>query len=261
MIARATVGLALAGAIALTARRAGVLSRSGAGAAIVVGTASVAAGWTWGALLIAFFISSSTLSRMRAAVKARRTAGVVAKGGERDAAQVLANGGPFALAAVLSLLTPWSGWAVAAAGALAAATADTWGTELGTLANAPPRLITTWRPVPPGTSGGVTPAGLAATAAGALFIAVVAWLLHWTVEAAAAAVAGGIAGALVDSLLGAHWQERRRCTRCHTGTEQRVHACGAATERAGGIAWLNNDGVNLVSGAMGALIALLIAAS
>lgn len=259
MIGRAAAGLLLAAAIAAAARRARSLTRSGAIAATIVGTICIAAGWSWGALLVVFFLSSTALSHWRAAVKARRTEGIVAKGGERDAWQVVANGVVFALAAALALLVPWPGWPALAAGALATAAADTWGTEVGTLAARAPRLITTWRAVPPGTSGGVSLPGLAATVAGAGLIAAAALALGWPAGVAGAALAGGIAGALADSLVGALWQARRRCPECGTYTERAVHACGATTARAGGARWLDNDGVNLVSGLAGALVALLVA--
>ena len=259
MIARGALGFLIACVLALGALRSGALARDGALAAIVVGTLCVAAGWSWATLLVVFFVTSSALSHFRAGSRARRTESVVAKGGARDALQVLANGGIFTLAALLSWVSPWNGWTLVGAGALAAATADTWGTEIGTLATTPPRLITSWRPVPAGTSGAVTPLGLAASAAGALLIALTAWLLAWPAGAVAAALAGGAAGAMVDSLLGALWQAKRRCPLCDAGTERAVHGCGTATERAGGLTWLDNDGVNLLSGAAGAIVALLLA--
>lgn len=259
MIARTALGLLIASAIALGAQRAGTLTGDGAAAAVVVGTLCVAAGWSWAALLLVFFVTSSALSRVRAASRARRTESVVAKGGARDALQVLANGGLYAFAALLSLLVPWTGWMPVGAGALAAATADTWSTEIGTLSATRPRLLTSWRPVAPGTSGAVTPLGLAAAVGGALLIAIAARLLHWPVGAAVAALAGGVAGALIDSLLGALWQSRRYCPRCDASTERKVHLCGTTTEEAGGIFWLDNDGVNFLSGAAGAVVALLVA--
>src|SRR5205807_7268326 len=60
-------------------------------------------------------------------------------------------------------------------GAFATATADTWSTELGTLSKASPRLITNGKPVAPGTSGGVTPLGMAATALGACSLGYFFW--------------------------------------------------------------------------------------
>lgn len=259
MIARALAGLVLAAAIAVAARRAAVLSPSGAVAAVAVGTASVAAGWSWGALLIVFFLSSSLLSRAREERKRARTAGIVAKGGARDALQVLANGAPFALFAILYVAAPWVGWSAAGAGALAAAAADTWGTEVGTLSVAPPRLLTTGRVVPAGTSGGVTALGLAATLAGALFIGAAAWMMRWPWAVALGATAGGVAGALADSLIGALWQGRRHCPACGVDTERAVHDCGTPTAHAAGARWLDNDGVNLLSGLIGAGVAVATA--
>ena len=252
-------GLLLAGTIAGVAWRARALTRSGALAAVAVGTAAVAAGWSWGTLLVAFFVAASLLTRLGEQAKQRRTASIVAKGGARDVQQVLANGGPFALAALGFTAAPSLPLMAFALGALAAATADTWATEVGTLAGGTPRSIRTLRPVPAGTSGGVSVVGTLASVLGALLLPALALALHWPGTVVAGAVAGGVAGALVDSLLGATLQARRRCARCGTDTERIVHDCGTATEHAGGVAWLDNDAVNLVSGVAGGLLAALLA--
>jgi uncharacterized protein (TIGR00297 family) len=259
VIARTAAGFALACAISFIAWRARALSRSGALAAIVVGTAALAGGWSWGALLFAFFVTGTALSRAQRENKLRRTESVVAKGGTRDAVQVLANGGLFALAALASLVAPVIACMAIGGGALAAASADTWGTEVGTLSSRSPRLITTWRRVAPGTSGGVTIVGLLASVAGGVFVGVMAWLLHWPPHVAVAAAAGGIAGALADSFAGALAQTRRRCARCGVQTERAVHTCGDVTQRIGGFPWLDNDGVNLLAGLTGAAVALMLA--
>ena len=255
MIARAAAGALVAAAIALAAWRAGSLSRSGAAAAFFVGTIAIAAGWAWGALLIVYFVSSSLLSRMGATIKTQRSGSVVEKAGARDAAQVMANGAAFALAALLQVLHPSVLWLAAGAGALASSAADTWGTEIGMLNKSLPRMITTWRSVPTGTSGAVSAIGLEATVAGALFISLAAWLVHRNVHVALAVSLGGLAGALVDSLGGALWQSRRYCAQCKRATERLVHDCGTQTERAGGIGWLNNDGINTACTLVGSLVA------
>jgi uncharacterized protein (TIGR00297 family) len=259
--ARFVAGLFVALLIALVAHRARSLSRSGAMAAVAVGMLAVAAGWTWGALLVAFFIASTLLSRWGATRKEARTAGIVAKGGTRDAAQVFANGGIFAAAATLSLLVrpEWIGWPALGAGALAAATSDTWATEIGTLVGGIPRSLLTGRRVPPGTSGGVTTAGTLGAMAGAAFIAACVMLLGWSHRVAIASLIGGIIGSTLDSVLGGTVQTRRWCDRCNLGTERTVHDCGATTRRAGGVRWLDNDVVNFLSAAAGGLLAMILA--
>lgn len=226
--------------------------------AVVVGTIAIAAGLSWGALLIVFFVLSSALSHLGADVKARRTEAIVAKGGERDAFQVLANGGVFALAALLHLASGWPGWLALGGGSLAAATSDTWGTEVGTLARATPRSIVTWRAVAPGTSGGITLPGTLGAIAGAACVALAAVAVRWPWHIGAAMFAGALFGSTVDSLLGATVQARRWCDRCNTGTERMVHGCGARTRASGGLAWLDNDVVNVACGVAGGVLALLL---
>ena len=182
---------------------------------------------------------------------------VVEKGDERDAGQVIANGGVFAAAALGYVLAPSPVWYAIGAGALAASTADTWATEVGTLAGADPVSIISWQKVPPGTSGGVSLIGTAGGVGGALFISAVSAFANWPVPFTAVAL-GGLAGTLVDSLLGATLQARRWCDVCSKSTERLVHSCGTKARHAGGLAGLDNDAVNSVCSGVGALIALLL---
>ena len=258
----------------------------------MVGTVTFGAGTLGTALvLLAFFLSSTLLSR---AGKARKRELVdVGKSGARNAAQVLANGGVATLCIGLWIAVDrGSGsslWFIAFAGAYAAATADTWGTEIGTLSAEPPRSIVTRKPVATGLSGGVTAAGTSAEIAGSVLIAVltpvalvlalpannatiqlpIAPVLGTLGERAAFATfalltivpvfAGGVGGALIDSLLGELLQERRWCPACTRECETNPHVCGTPTERRRGVAWIGNDAVNAVATAGGAALATLCA--
>jgi uncharacterized protein (TIGR00297 family) len=209
-------------------------------------------------MLLGFFASSTLLGRLRDAERTARTAGIIAKGGRRDAWQVLANGGVFAVAAVAHALHPDVAFLAVGAGALAASTADTWATEIGTLSRGAPRLVTTLTPVPPGTSGGVTKAGTTASVAGAGLIALIVGAGYWQSSIVFATIVAGVTGSAIDSLLGATVQARRWCDQCNSTTEQVTHRCGSPTRVTGGLGWIDNDVVNLLAGLGGAATSLLM---
>jgi uncharacterized protein (TIGR00297 family) len=230
------------------------LSRSGLIAAAIVGALVwIFAGLSGVAVLLAFFVPSVAISRIGR--ERKRELVDIGKQGPRDAMQVLANGGVAALAAGLS---HWFGtpMLVAFAGAFAAASADTWATEIGTLAKGAPRSILTLRPLAPGLSGGITAQGSLAQIAGATVVALVAALVHvapfWPV------LIGGVAGSLLDSLLGATLQTLRYCPQCRRDCETNPHACGTATSVRRGFSPIGNDVVNFAATICGAAVAALI---
>lgn len=256
---RVLIGLCVSGAIAELARRRGALSRSGAWAALGVGAVIfVGGGAVWFGALGAFFVSSTLLGRVGAAHKAR-TKREFEKGDTRDAWQVLANGGVAAAAALGMALWPDPRWLYLFAGALATANGDTWATELGILSRGEPRSIATLQRVPRGTSGAVSLLGLGATVAGALFVAIVAaFAAERGPHLVAAATMAGTVGALCDSLAGATIQQTFFCRACARACESPRHHCGAAAERHRGMRGVDNDVVNLIATAAGALTALLL---
>jgi uncharacterized protein (TIGR00297 family) len=257
-VARVTIGAVAGSAVAFGAFRAGALTRSAAFVAAAVGASAVISGAGWITLLLAFFVSSSTLTRWGEADKQRLTGAILEKSGPRDVAQVVANGAVFTIAALASLAGGDATWRAVGAGALAAATADTWSTEVGTRFGGTPWHILRGTRVPAGVSGGVTLAGCVAAVGGALLLAGVARAVQFG-PPVGAIVAGGLAGALSDSVLGASVQERRRCDACGAPTERRVHVCGATSRVTGGIPGVRNDAVNLTSTVVGAFVTWILA--
>lgn len=246
-------------AVAAIVWRAGLLTTSGALAAACIGSASAVAGIDWMTLLLAFFGSSVLLGRVGRDTKRARSAAVIAKAGARDAMQVVANGGIFGGAALASLTVHATAPVAAIAlGALAAATADTWGTEIGMLSSTPPRSIITRKPLEPGLSGGVSALGIAGTVVGAASLASLAWLFHWPTSVVTAGAVAGVIGAMADSVLGATLQQRRRSRESGRLTERTHDADGRRTEVVSGLRWLDNDGVNLLAGAIGAVAAFAL---
>ena len=241
----------LASGVAATAYWRRALTLDGAVGAAVVGCITLGQGGRPAAgALLTFFGTSSALSRVGTTRKQRGSL-AQANGARRDAWQVLANGG---FATLCILLGPQRGGG-GFLGALSAAGADTWATELGMLARRDPRLITTWRPVAAGTSGGITPEGLLASCAGALSVGAAWSLLGGGWRGLPVAVVAGLCGSLTDSLLGATLQALYRCPTCDALTEEPRHRqCGQPAELVRGQAWATNDTINALSTLAGALI-------
>jgi uncharacterized protein (TIGR00297 family) len=235
---------------ALLAWGAGALSLGGTAAAALIGTAVLGGTGAQGAaVLAAFFTSSTALGRLGA----RRPSASDARGERRDAVQVLANGAAAALGAIAARLEPGLGvWIVT--GALSAATADTWATSLGAFSRGEPRHLLTGHPVPRGTSGGVSGLGTLGGVAGAVLVAGVGGLAAHRAALALWGILIGTGGMLFDSLLGASVQARFRCPACGALSERRRHRCGSVTRAIGGWGWLDNDGVNALTTALGALL-------
>jgi Predicted membrane protein len=229
-------------ALALLALKKGFLTVRGTLSAIVVGSVVAVAHMGLFMLLALFFVSSSLLTRVRAEWK--RSMGLKDVSG-RSLRQVIGVGTPIAVFAGLYAALGDPKLLGAAAVAVAAATADTWASEVGVAYGGRPRyILAPWRRMEPGVSGGVTPVGAAASAAGALFIAAFAPLLG-VVQPLWKIALFGYLGEVLDSVLGAALQVKYLCN----GKISEAPAPGC--RRRG---FLSNEAVNLVSGlAVGAL--------
>ncbi|MDE2481782.1 MAG: DUF92 domain-containing protein [bacterium] len=249
------IGAAFALAVAFAAYRAHALDRGGAIAAFAVGTLTFGiGGWQATLVLFAFFVPSTLLSRLGRVRKRALTD--IGKGGARDAWQVFANGGVAALALLFARVHDAAAFA-AFAGAFAAASADTWGTEIGTLARGTPRSILTLRRLATGLSGGITLRGSLATLGGAACVALVAGAVH--LASSLPIFIAGVVGAFADSFLGASAQALRYCPACARDCETDPHVCGTPTVLRRGMSWLGNDAVNLAATLAGAAIGVLLA--
>jgi len=264
------LGFLFSAMISTAAYYRGSLSASGALGALLLGTIVFGAGGLgWAILLVAFFVSSSVLSHYKARVK-EPLAEKFQKGHRRDLGQVLANGGAAGLCALAyaislqetpALARSASVFFVAFLGALATVTADTWATELGVLSARLPRLITTGRVVPIGTSGAITLFGTFVAFCGAAFIGITATIFNsqWAIGNLSIFLISslsGFFGSLLDSLLGATVQAIYFCDTDHVETESRVHRCGRPTRRVRGWSWLDNDWVNFIASVGGSLMAV-----
>lgn len=248
------------------------LTMSGAIAAMVMGTIYYGSGsLLWFGLLLTFFITSTFWSKWKKRAKARFDH-IYEKGGQRDAAQVFANGGIGMLLCIANAIMPHPSWLLLFLGVMGTVNADTWATEIGSLSRSAPRSILSGKRVLAGTSGAISAIGTFATVMGAsviggaaavsLYIAsdpAMPFPYTWSllIGLALCAAIGGTVGAFTDSLLGATVQASYRCTKCGATTEKHIH-CNSITTLARGARWMTNDLVNALSSIVGGAVACVI---
>ena len=205
------IGLVLAvnGAIAVVSGLGRVVAPSGAVAGFVAGSIVLHfGGWGAYAVLWTFFLFGTLASKLGYARK-EKLGTAQADRARRGARHVWANvsvGAWLALAMrarIVASAVPVL--PLALAGAFAAALADTFGTELGTLWGRRPVLLSRMRRVPPGTRGAVSGAGVLGGVLGALLVATAGagtglYGVRWIGIVAAAGVAGSIAESLLIDL-------------------------------------------------------------
>ncbi len=166
---------------------------------------------SWLLLILTFVAAAFVTTRFRILEKARMGLQEGRKG-ERGSLNVVGNSLPAVFIALLSTVLGVQGsqtsYAIIYTVAIGAATADTLASEIGVI-DRHPRLITTMRPVPPGTDGGISVLGTAASFGGALFISVAGYVLMMLLGQPLPAyfipltAVLGLLGSLIDSLLGA----------------------------------------------------------
>lgn len=260
-------GLAVNLVVAGSALKARAVAPSGAIAGTAVGTALLATGGAPAyALLMTFFLSSTVIGRITR--RGRPDSGIEEKGDRRDAAQVLANCGAATAGLLLHAAFGSPAFLVVFAAGFAAANADTWASEIGILNARPPRHVFTWKEIPAGTSGGVSPLGTAAALLGAVVIALVfargfgAALRGLPVAGGltglvALVAAAGVIGSLVDSALGAGLQAQYRAAHGGRITE-RPRTGDVDNTLVRGVRWMNNDAVNFLASTASAAAAGLL---
>ncbi|MEI5905849.1 DUF92 domain-containing protein [Bacillus spongiae] len=224
------------------------LKISGAIAAIVIGCFVYLAFQWQGLLLIgSFFITSSFWSKYKSSKK-QMLEQKLAKSAQRDWQQVLANGGAAAFFSLCYLFGATEVWFYAFLASICASNSDTWASEIGTLSKKQPYSLLTFKRVETGTSGAISMLGLFAGITGSFVIVLIAMLIG-EVNGWGVLMLIGIAGFIgnfIDTLLGAYVQAEYKCDVCGIKTEQTFH-CGQKATLQKGVAWMNNEMVNLMS--------------
>ena len=223
------------------------LSLSGAYAAAISGTIVFGLGGIPAMIvLLVFFISSTVISK-KYTHSLEDTPHVYSEKIRRDGLQVWSNGFWFTLSLLLWFIFEADVILIAALGAMATATADTWATELGSRRfNANTYLISGFTMVEPGTDGGISVPGTAAALAGSLIIALVSiYVFSLKAILIFPILLAGFLGCLADSYFGAIFQHGE-------GTKNWPGILKGFTMQ------LDNNMVNWISSGFGALIAIIL---
>jgi uncharacterized protein (TIGR00297 family) len=253
----ATIVLAVIAVLSLKLR---FLDPRGVIASIVVGyIIIVLGGLNYFAILLAFFIISSAVTRLRV-----RAVGELPIDKEwiRSWRNVLANGLAPTLAILIPRILSCDERVMAAGylGAVGTAFADTLATEIGLFYRGKPRLITSFEKVEKGTPGAVSPYGYLGCIIALLMLAAFSWILGAaSPQLALMLIPAGVIGTTIDSLLGAGVQGKYRCRECGRIVEN-PHHCGQPAEHFSGVRWMSTHMVNLISTILGALILAALAA-
>lgn len=280
------IGIVVVGGVGALSIKLHAVDFSGFLAGLVVGLAIwIFGNWSWFLVILVFFLVSAVFTKFKYERK-RRLGVAQEKGGARAWTNVIANGGLAAFLAAMEgvylFFSPIGQYDILFAGfigVVATSAADTLATEIGLLNPHPPRLITHLKKkVVAGTSGGVSLLGELAILMGGLITGGVAFLMQhfnllgigfflWSdllnfgipvgVKLIVIAIGAGFIGSTADSLIGATVQALYKCPVCGKITEHDTH-CGEASVLLRGHKAIDNNIVNFVSTAIGAISAFAI---
>ncbi|MBO6620598.1 MAG: DUF92 domain-containing protein [Balneola sp.] len=201
---RILVAILLAVAFGVTAFLLNWLTYDGALAASIFGVISYGVGnWEVALIVLFFFVSASLLSKDIAATEDSFSIKF-----RRDGRQVWANGFWLCLWILIWFISGNALFLAASVASIAAATADTWATELGSNSKNKTYLITNLNEVTAGTDGGISYKGSIGAFVGSTIISVICWLLISEISLLICIVIGftGFLGCFVDSFLGVKLQ-------------------------------------------------------
>jgi len=204
-------------------------------------------GWISFTALVLFFVLGSLVSRIGKSKKADAET-LHEWRGARSVAQVLANGLPSLIFAVIYYFTGIESCLLAVIVCLAATTADTFSSEIGMLSKKKPVSILTLKPIQRGISGGFTLLGLLGGTLGAIVTAILA-IPKFGIKGMLVVIVAGLVSSVLDSVLGATFQAKYQMpSECDEQLlTERKNLNGVPLKLVHGIRWVNNDVVNFVS--------------
>jgi uncharacterized protein (TIGR00297 family) len=249
------IGFFISLLIAGLAYRKNNLNKSGMIAAIILGTMVYGWGhWVFYVFMMFFFMSSLLIRKFVTVFYPSAHIVLMTHRHKHEArswVQVLANGGLLGLIGFYYSIAPSNLVVFMAALSMAAATSDTWASEIGILSNQKPKSLIRRQEMEKGLSGGVTSLGLWASLGGSALIGLVFGVYGLMISgfslnliwATLLCMLGGFIGSLIDSILGEFFQAKYK-----TLESDIIELSGSSTDiLVQGFRWFDNNLVNFLS--------------
>ncbi|XP_033101910.1 transmembrane protein 19-like [Anneissia japonica] len=150
---------------------------------------------------------------------------------------------------------------LAVLGIISSSSGDYWSAMIGSVSQSQPRLITTWRKVPPGTNGAVNLAGFIASFVGGLVVGLGYYIGFISLSTLAlqeappqwpiifAGGVGGFLGSFIDSYLGALFEYSALSEKGQVVDMKQEHS-----NHISGMGFLDGKSITMLAGAINALL-------
>jgi uncharacterized protein (TIGR00297 family) len=248
------LGVLISTAICLHGWKSKSLKKSGAVSAFCIGSFLFTINPAYGWLLIVFYILGSRVSKIRHDIKMKQEENIKS---QRDYLQVVACSLP--LLVCLSFKDIRVSCTIALA-SMGCSLGDTFASEIGSVYSSTPILITTLKSVPPGSNGAISSTGTIASWLGGCCIGLCYQILCYIYPTHLVPLStfwktifllgggSGLVGSMIDSLLGALFQESR-----YNETSKKITSDKSA-KHISGLPLLSNEAVNLISALLTGMI-------
>lgn len=186
------------------------------------------------------------------------TASINKKSGARGMSQVLVNASAAIAALVLKMIFGGEEWIAVYAVALTECLADSLASDVGVLSKGDPIDLCRLHRIPRGLSGGVSLLGTLAALAGCVFMSLFTLIFFgFDPKYFFSILVLPMIGVMLDSVLGSLLQAKYVCRVCARPTEKPIH-CEKPSLHAGGVTFITNNAVNLISNLVTAAVAVLV---
>ena len=216
-------------------------------AAIITALFSFFELWDMLSLLLITYTTLMIIDKATSRKRKPISSEVIHSSGARSAKQILANGFAPLLATFFFAYSGNRAFLIVFAVGVGTTLADSAASDIGVLSSGVPKDICTWKPLPPGLSGGVSGLGLFVSISSSILFSLVAYFCVKLSIREALIVAGfSFVGSVIDSILGSRVQAKFKCGICQSITEKITH-CDVRTCQISGVKLIDNCAVNFLS--------------